>query len=240
MGLITKTFSITALGEFLIQSDLNHWCLWIFLKSSAGININLCSLEPQRKTPSERSKTVQSQTAAVHLGSLEQVYFQGTFPSRWMIKKSVSGQYSCIVSCRQTKKTAILMTFRATIIIKQWFKCIFLPAVKWTDLRHIIIIFNHAANLIPFAFFNLCERSELLFADVSFFFGTLKLVFSLNESIKRSQFFKPSSPMWPAQAQSLIKTLELTKQHTGFLSRRVKSGIMTSFNKNCCTTTHCC
>lgn len=226
MGMITKTFSITALGEFLIQSDLNHWCLWIFFFNplQGWISIFVHWHLRGKRRPSAARQCSRRQQQCI-LGVWSKCIFKELFRAgEWLKSLSLVNAVASYSADRQ--KTTILIALRATIIIKNWFKCIFLPAVKWTDLRHIIIIFNHAANLISFAFFNLCELSELLFADVSFFFGTLKLVFSLNESIKRSQFFKKATVF-----------SNVTCDHAGFLSRRVKSGIITSFNKNCRATT---
>lgn len=49
-----------------------------------------------------------------------------------------------------------------------------LPNVMYTDTKNIIIIFDNAAKLVPFAVFTLCEVSAVLFAEVSRFCGTLK------------------------------------------------------------------
>lgn len=49
-----------------------------------------------------------------------------------------------------------------------------LPNVMYTDTKNIIIIFDNAANLVPFAVFTLCEVSAVLFVEASCFCGTLK------------------------------------------------------------------
>lgn len=103
-----KTFSITAFGEYLIQSDLNHWCLWnvfFFFKSSeAGDEYqSLFAGSSEERSNTSASTECSSKQHQCILGVWSEC-ISSNF-SEQMIKNSVfSAQYNCIIFSRHQKK----------------------------------------------------------------------------------------------------------------------------------------
>lgn len=104
-----KTFSITAFGEYLIQSDLNHWCLWnVFFQilwSRGWISIFVCWILGGKSNTSTATECCSKQHQCI-LGVWSEC-ISSNFSER-MIKNSVfSAQYNCIIFSRHQKKSNV-------------------------------------------------------------------------------------------------------------------------------------